>query len=186
MAKTNQRIAISKYMLKEALLRLLAKKHIDKISICELCQEAQINRTTFYRHYNTPQDVLHEIALDQIRNFFEGSLSANDTNDMEQAARKLCHFLYDHITMVQLLIRNSSETDFAQLFQTFSEGFLGSKTVFYRGNSVDTDTLRLMNTFFSYGMYALISQWLTENIAKTPDEIADLICSAFNKDFSFQ
>ena len=88
--------------------------------------------------------------------------------------------------MVQLLIRNSSETDFAQLFQTFSEGFLGSKTVFYRGNSVDTDTLRLMNTFFSYGMYALISQWLTENIAKTPDEIADLICSAFNKDFSFQ
>ena len=44
----NQRIRLSKTMLKNALIRLLANKSIDKITVYELCAEAQINRTTFY------------------------------------------------------------------------------------------------------------------------------------------
>lgn len=68
MAKLNQRVAISKYLMKEALLKLLKEKSIGKISVSELCKEAEINRTTFYRYYETPRDILQEIALDCIKN----------------------------------------------------------------------------------------------------------------------
>ena len=44
----NQRVRLSKALLKEALVRLLETKPLDKITIYELCAEAQINRTTFY------------------------------------------------------------------------------------------------------------------------------------------
>ena len=54
MTKEYQRVAISKRMLKEALLDLLKDKPIDAVTVSELCQMAQINRTTFYRHYETP------------------------------------------------------------------------------------------------------------------------------------
>lgn len=40
MQKENQRVIISKRMLKEGLLRLLEKKNIDKINVSELCQES--------------------------------------------------------------------------------------------------------------------------------------------------
>ena len=44
---------MTKRMLKEWLLRPL-----DNIHVNELCRESGINRATFYRHYETPQDVL--------------------------------------------------------------------------------------------------------------------------------
>lgn len=50
MPKENQRIAITKGLLKESLLHLLKKKKIDRITITELCQESGINRSTFYRY----------------------------------------------------------------------------------------------------------------------------------------
>ena len=61
MERENQRIMLTKRLLKESLLRLLERKELDKISITELCREAGINRATFYRHYEIPRDILNEL-----------------------------------------------------------------------------------------------------------------------------
>ncbi len=186
MAKVNQRVAISKYLMKEGLLRLLKKKHINKISVSELCQEAQINRTTFYRYYQTPQDILQEIALDYVKEFSDQAGSAKKAEDIKAYVMQLCIFLHDRADMVKLFMRNDTGVDFSRIFQMLSEEFLGARTVLYRGRAVDDATLRLMNTFFSSGIYALIRQWLMEDISKTPEEIADLLSCSFHMDFSFE
>ncbi len=61
MVGSNQRVAVTKRMVQEGLMRLLEKKPLEKINITELCQEAGINRTTFYRHFELPRDVLTEM-----------------------------------------------------------------------------------------------------------------------------
>ena len=60
----NQRIRLSKTMLKNALIELLKTKNIEKISIYELCGQAQINRTTFYKYYGSQYDLLADIEND--------------------------------------------------------------------------------------------------------------------------
>lgn len=57
----DNRVRYTKAVLQQALLKLLKGKHIDKVSIKELCQEAKVNRGTFYLHYATPNDLLREI-----------------------------------------------------------------------------------------------------------------------------
>lgn len=57
----DSRVRYTKAVLQQALLRILRTKNIDRISIKELCEEARINRGTFYLHYATPNDVLMEI-----------------------------------------------------------------------------------------------------------------------------
>ncbi|MBP3434399.1 MAG: TetR/AcrR family transcriptional regulator, partial [Clostridia bacterium] len=64
--KENQRVALSKRLLKEALVRLLEKKKLDNITVFELCAEAGINRATFYRHYGIPKDLLLDLELDMV------------------------------------------------------------------------------------------------------------------------
>lgn len=186
MPKENQRVAITKRLIKESLLILLEKKHISKISISELCQKAEINRTTFYRHYETPGDVLQEIALDQIGTFSEHSALENHMDNLKEFVAQLCEFLYQRKDIVKIFIRNYTEPDFMRISQMLSQRFLGSRTVLYKGKAVDHDTLQLFNAFFSTGMYALISQWLTKDITKTPEEIADLICCSVSREFTFQ
>jgi len=49
----NQRIRLSKAMLKNGLLKLLKEKSLNEITICELCAVSGINRTTFYKYYGS-------------------------------------------------------------------------------------------------------------------------------------
>src|SRR5580698_7668194 len=48
---TDPRILRSRRMLMEALVKLLAHKEFDDISIQEIADEATLNRATFYLHY---------------------------------------------------------------------------------------------------------------------------------------
>ena len=42
----------------EALITLLEKKELAYITVSEICKEAGVNRSTFYLHYETIQDLL--------------------------------------------------------------------------------------------------------------------------------
>lgn len=57
----DNRVRYTKAVLQQALLNILKNKSIDKVTIKELCEEAQVNRGTFYLHYSTPNDLLMEI-----------------------------------------------------------------------------------------------------------------------------
>lgn len=61
MENLDNRVRYTKMVLQQALLKILQTKHIDKVTIKELCQEAKVNRGTFYLHYATPNDLLMEI-----------------------------------------------------------------------------------------------------------------------------
>lgn len=57
----DNRVRYTKAVLQQALLNILKTKHIDRVTIKELCEEAKVNRGTFYLHYDTPNDLLREI-----------------------------------------------------------------------------------------------------------------------------
>lgn len=61
MENLDTRVRFTKAVLQQALLKILQTKHIDKVTIKELCEEAKVNRGTFYLHYATPNDLLMEI-----------------------------------------------------------------------------------------------------------------------------
>ena len=65
--KVNQRVMLSKRLLKESLIRQLKEESIYKISVRELCEQAGINRTTFYKYYGSPFDLLKDIEDDLLR-----------------------------------------------------------------------------------------------------------------------
>lgn len=58
----NQRVRMTKKLFADSLLLLMKTKPVDEISISELCRQAQVNRTTFYKYYTCPHDILRDIA----------------------------------------------------------------------------------------------------------------------------
>ena len=59
--KDNQRTRLTRLLLKNSLIALLQKKPIYQITVSELCSEAELNRSTFYKHYGNVQDILQDI-----------------------------------------------------------------------------------------------------------------------------
>lgn len=73
----NQRIRLTKRLIGDSLIRLMSQKDIRQINVSELCRHAGINRATFYRYYNTPEDVLSEIHTENQREY-ESLISKTD------------------------------------------------------------------------------------------------------------
>ena len=59
--KVDIRIVKSKESLMSALVSLLQKKKLEDLSISEVCQEANVNRNTFYSHYTNIRELFEEM-----------------------------------------------------------------------------------------------------------------------------
>ena len=59
--KSDRRVKYTKMVLRNSLIQLLNEKPFEKITIKELCQRADVNRGTFYVHYNDQEDLLQQI-----------------------------------------------------------------------------------------------------------------------------
>lgn len=60
--KKDLRIVRTKKMLHQALIELMKDKTFEEIKVCDICDKAMINRSTFYAHY----DDKYELLLDFI------------------------------------------------------------------------------------------------------------------------
>lgn len=172
--KENQRITITKRLLKEALLDILKKKEIDKISVSELCTKAGINRATFYRHYEIPHDILLEIQDDFIEDsqiFKTDPETITSITELAKEFQRICCYLKEHAELTKLLMRCNSSEDFTKLIDGYCKNILLIK---YKDH-FDDESIHLLVSGLANGGYALLKTWLLEDIKKTPDEMADLI-----------
>ena len=62
-----------------ALLRLLETTAFEKISVTMLCNEAQVNRSTFYAHYSDTSDLLVEVRWLALKDFSWAPINALHT-----------------------------------------------------------------------------------------------------------
>ena len=60
----DRRVLYTKKMITDTFLQLLSYKDIKKITVREICKEADINRATFYRYYLDVYDLLDHIQTD--------------------------------------------------------------------------------------------------------------------------
>ena len=60
----NRRVRMTRRMMKDALLELLEKKELSSISVTEICETADVHRSTFYKYYTDAADLLRDIEQD--------------------------------------------------------------------------------------------------------------------------
>ena len=60
------RVAKTKNRIISAFLKLRDKLTLEKIKVKDICDEAMINKTTFYKHYNDSTELSNEITQDII------------------------------------------------------------------------------------------------------------------------
>ena len=69
MNKSESKYFNTALLMDEALIRLLEVKDYEYITIKEICEKAGVNRSTFYLHYETVNDLLSE-CLENIKKRF--------------------------------------------------------------------------------------------------------------------
>lgn len=65
--KEDQRVRLTKTLLKEAFLQLLGEKPVQSVTVKQLCQQAGVNRGTFYLHYHDVYDLLEQLEAELLQ-----------------------------------------------------------------------------------------------------------------------
>ena len=182
MEKENQRVTMSKRMLKEGLLRCLKRMEIDKLPISELCRESGINRATFYRYYQLPKDVLADIGWEQtvrIGEIFKG----NPGQSLEKKMTDCFQYIYDNRETLKILFSANADTRFAKAVTEIFPWAWSSIIDLKKKMDLDDDELRLCVAAYSWSAYHIIREWIVNDINKTPEEITELFIKINSRDF---
>lgn len=109
----NQRIRLSKLILKKSLIKLLEQKDINKITVSEICKHAQINRSTFYKYYGSQYDLMYDIE-NEILVHIEECLDISDKMDNTPKMIRMLTFFNENIEYCRLLLNNNVDPNFPE------------------------------------------------------------------------
>ena len=181
MEKENQRILLTKRLLKEAILRLLKETDLDKITVTELCREAGINRATFYRHYAIPKDVLAEVQNDLIYQMRQQIPIPKTMENLKPTIYALCVFIEQNKELLHLLIQCNTYTDFVHLVNDL---FLEVWRDLHLSNylkKLNQEDMHLLALYTAGGSYFILRSWLLGGIRKSAEEMAEYIDDLLNR-----
>lgn len=178
--RENQRVVLTKRLLKEGLLRLLQEKSLEQINVSELCRVAGINRATFYKHYSIPRDVLRDVEQGIVEALRKLAPSEQTPETAREYMERICTYLYDHRLLMRILLESKTDEDILEIVSETNRRYW-SKFGQQKQHGMDEDGVKLTVTFFSAGSYYLIRQWLLDGVEKTPMEVADMVCRFVSK-----
>lgn len=178
----NQRIALTRRLLQEGLLRLLRTEKLENISVTALCKEAGINRATFYNHYTSPTALLNEMEIQFVSELALLAKTPSSIDDIASGIELFCVKLKDNADLVSILVCYHADRDIEEIF-TKMAAFYSKNRLDMNKTRLDSDTIHLVSTFLYSGCYTLVREWLLRDINKTPKQIAELILSMISRDY---
>lgn len=172
--KDNQRTRISKMLFKNALMDILKEKgSISKVTVKELCEKSELNRSTFYAHYSQPQDLLTEIENEIIDATAEHVKKIGASNDIgaHKFIESFLMFIKENDKLFRTLLVDSMDPEFKSKFM--------AQSVVQFVNNLDMilpkETEQFIYSYILNGSTGIIIQWIRSGYTIEPQKVTQLL-----------
>ena len=184
MNKQKEKYSSTAFFMDEVLIQLLNEKDYDYITVKEVCKKTGVNRSTFYLHYETIDDLLEE-TLEYVNKKFLGYFE--DTSDFitnigESSKEKL--YLIDDKYLVPYLnyIKDNKNIFWHHLKEKnyeVSRTLSKLRKICYNPildrYNVPTKMREYILSFYINGIVALIGTWIKNNCDMSVEEMINII-----------
>lgn len=169
--KTNQRIKLTKQLLKNSLMELMHKKPIGKITIKEICENAEINRSTFYSYFPDQYALLSEIENELIEHAQEHLNKLHSNTGSLQYLTALLTYIQERSDTFRTLLCHQESPSFQS---TFVETSLLNLKLNLSLNCPES-VADYVYKYLIMGCLSMIKQWIESEFDLPSREMADLI-----------
>ncbi|MFS0880401.1 TetR/AcrR family transcriptional regulator [Metabacillus niabensis] len=160
----DRRIVKSKKAMKDAILSLMKEKDFNEISITDIVRFADLNRGTFYKHYQYKEDLFNEIIdevltslVDSYREPYKG-IQLLEVNKLTTSAVKVFDHVQQYSNFYSLIVQPNVLTGFQQKFCTV----LKDLTLNDLNDSLPNPKVNreLHASYQAYAILGLIIEWI--------------------------
>ncbi|MCM1167492.1 MAG: TetR/AcrR family transcriptional regulator C-terminal domain-containing protein [Lachnospiraceae bacterium] len=169
--KENQRVMLTKKLLKNALVELLQKDSLYHISIRELCEKSGINRSTFYKYYGSQFELLAEMEQDLLNDIERSLVEDNVPNP--KVLGQLLEYIEKNLEFVRLLLNSSADPEFAG--RLFAMPQIQKMLRQVLSSDLSPTEYEYASSFNIYGAYKMVLIWINKEEREKPEWMADFI-----------
>lgn len=168
MNNEDRRVKLTKKILKEALIEIMHTKAINEISIKKICEVADINRSTFYHHYQSPQElydeIIYDIALD-INVILEKGRAKNATQT--KIIAEMLTYVEEKRELFLVILSEKGNISIGERLNKIIGQFIGADN--------NSELAKYCAQFISAGVANILWIWLNNENRLPPKDVAGLI-----------
>jgi len=175
--KENRKIRYTKMVIRDSLMELMKNKSILSISIKDICDLADISRSTFYAHYKDQYDLLRQIEEETLA-YFENMLDKykdkHSKKETTQMLEEMLTYIANNFNSIQVLLSENGDILFQKkLFQHFTNHSL--VTDYLAERQKDDEARAYYSVFIVHGSIGLVQHWLKTNMSIPVPQLAKML-----------
>lgn len=179
MQKESRRIRMTKMLLNESLLKFMAQKPLARITVKEICGDADMNRSTYYAHFQDPYDQLKKLEASVLADMVEyaSDIAGRDFHDAEWRIvfiKGILEYIKLKKSVFTTLLSERVNIDFQQEFMIY----LGEQL--HLGRLTDDASMVQEDYEFIFaatGCFGVIHQWLLSDMKVDVERVAVMMDS---------
>ena len=171
MEKTeSRRTQMTRHLIRTALIELMGEKTFERITIKELCERADVNRTTFYLHYTDQRSVLNDVK-ETVCKKTVAMITETDFADPTAFVEQFLCYIRENDRVFRILFMNdeSDSFRFALMDATARE------LLQYLPVTADPQADAFGLAYMMSGSLSIIIEWMKTGYERSPKELARFI-----------
>ena len=174
----------TKRIIRDSFLRLLEKKPFEQITVRDLCEEADVNRATFYRYYPDLYALNDELADDLFQKMFTdlAEKSARFGKSRETSVKdrflEALTIIEENKRLCLILLGNPAGSFTLRLRSAFE------KAIYLHDDYRLMQETDLMMSYMIGGVISAVHAWLVSGCAVNKDTFADMLDRSFMDAYS--
>ncbi|WP_223067715.1 TetR/AcrR family transcriptional regulator [Paenibacillus caui] len=164
----------SKKWIAEALLRLLKNKSYHHITITEIADEAQLARRTFYRNFQSKNDILY-FYIEDLYHEYVALLKKQNELTMFHVAKVYFTFWRRHQEFLILLMKNDL---FFLLLQKYNDYLPVIHQMFQENDEAKQQSEQFLTyglAFSAGGFWNVLLSWIENGAREEPEQLAEIV-----------
>lgn len=169
----DRRIRKTKKAFYEAFLKLLETQNLQQITVTAIVKEADVNRSTFYKHYTEKEDLLNEIiesVLGDLQTAYNNPYQ-RDTSFNAQNLQPYMIKIFDHVYKHQLFYRHVISSKISPNFQNRVCHVIQDLVLRDATKSTIPKDLNpsILTSYQAHAIFGTIVYWVENNFSETSD-----------------
>lgn len=184
MQRENQRVRITKILLNESFLNLLKEKPLSRVTVKDICEAAELNRSTYYHYFTDPYDQMSKLEIAIIEEMSSCiNISKEDVltghGKLYPVIKKMLDYMQEKKNMFRILLSNHGDISLQKDIMTvFAEKVLNPTF----NETEEYAELLQEFIFVGNGSFGLIYYWLMAGSNESTEQLARYI-TTFVEDF---
>lgn len=167
------RVKYSKMIIQVNFVSLLKQKPINKITVKELCEMADINRATFYKYYMDIYDLMDKIE-EEILKELQDTMRDSILDGIGRTLVKLLEKMKENGSLYITLFSENGDTKFPlKIFQMCYAEF--STYISNQFPDLSQTQQAWIYVYTAQGSSGILNYWINDGMAESPEEVAKFI-----------